>query len=159
MNSIDGNTQLNNTLDKQSINACDSSPDEMHRKRSLNWRPRVVEKTVKRYFLGGKGYAQKHLAYRKLAICELRDEMSRWVAFNRTGAIADDDYRQACFDFYSFKFPRCNQVGCCRDGVHDLYGSYVGSVYMHGRKGNSCRRLRWEWIRNRTRELIEEDSQ
>lgn len=65
---IDGNKIQNNTLDKQSVNACDSSPDEMQTPEEFKakvWRTGLRIESLEQWNGGIRAYSTERGAWRR----------------------------------------------------------------------------------------------
>lgn len=94
----------------------------------------VVTRTVKRHYLGGRGYASKALAYQTLAKAELLKECFKYIGTGYEAAVGSQEAIRRAF---REKFPVHEQPH-----AHRL-------VYHH----TFCNECRKEWIRKRGKEL------
>lgn len=103
---------------------------------------KVVEKTVKRYYFDGKGYATKSAAYKSIARRELKEAVAEIVKTKwKSVDVENDDERfRVYLEAYATLFPPHGKDV----QSHDSRGSFF------------CRKCRKEWIKRRMEELMRE---
>lgn len=127
--------------------------------------PKVVERTVKRYFLNGKGYARKSDAYRDIAKSELKEQVEAILYCKDFNAEDDQARFKAWVEAYAELFP-----------LHDPTEATDEELYKWRGRGHSvdsptracpfdesvwgyCRQCKREWLKQRTQELMKDVEQ
>jgi len=118
--------------------------------------PQVIERTVKRYFVNGKGYASRSMAYYQLAKKQILDEVrEEFGEIMKDGCREDGtyDYREGEFEPDPFNNPEVFKWPS--KAWVELGNRYTA---FYGEDGTYFDRNAWHAdIRNRAKELMERD--
>ncbi len=122
----------------------------------------ITSKKVTRWYLDGKGYASKKIAYKKLAYKFLLDEVLGEVdngTRTKLKDLNDDQVKETMTRLFAEKFPhevspRCDYV--CRKNYRDVWDAYNGpDTEEDGFAFDSCKAAQQDWIKEKAEELNE----
>lgn len=122
----------------------------------------ITSKKVTRWYLDGKGYASRKIAYKKLAYQYLLDELLGEVdngSRTKLKGLTDDEVKTVMHDVFADKFPhevspRCHYV--CRMNYKEVWDAYNGpDTEEDGFAFDSCKAAQQDWINNKAEELYE----
>ncbi len=126
----------------------------------------IIEKTVKRHFVNGKGYSSKFAACMALAKAELKDQACKWVYAKMEEELGGPAYSHSkefesfVHRFYLERFPLYPSRDACPhvSQLSDLCRLCQCIDHTGSPRKDWCNKKRWEWIRARARVILAEEN-